>query len=411
MGDAYLALGERDNAIAEYEIAAGLSRNRADADLAVGDLYEIYGELEMAEAAYRQAQGADPSSLTAHIALGQVLQQKEQYGAALAEYEAASELNRGAAWPVLMQGHLYSALGDTTLATDAYRRAIATEPGNVSGYINVGNKFRQELEHEAAMALYEQALAVYPGSAWVREIIGYAYKQRQMYDEALESFTQSLVLDPARSGSYAAMASIYQVWNDPRETAVHFDSQSQQQPDVPWYSGLAAQIYRDLDAVEKATEHYENLLTFVPHYADAHYNLALLYERGSDARAAVRHWNIYLALAAGSQYGEEAETRREALRRVVITDPTDEESVDGQVPIFGSAWLDDFWYYKIEFQRPASDQWQVIGELHYEPVTDGLLGTWDTTGLAEGTYRLRLVVVNLVGQFVPPYELLVTIGP
>jgi len=166
-----------------------------------------------------------------------------------------------------------------------------------------------------------------------------------------------------------------------------------------------------MDAVSEAMSNYERLLTMVPQYADAHYNLAKLYERGSDARAAMYHWNTYLALAAGSQYAPEAESRRQALSRIRITSPTDNEVVSGQVAIRGSANMDGFWYYKVELLNPATGDWQVIGDLHYQPVDDGLLATWSTSGLPSGSYQLRLVVVGQNGQFAPPYELTVRIAP
>lgn len=368
-------------------------------------------ELDMAEAAYHQAVLADPSSMASRIALGQVLLQKERYDSGVSEYRAAAALHKGTAWPLLMEGNLYAHLGDVESARATFEEAIAVDPGNVGGYIKLGNLSRQEKDHEAAMVQYRRAREVYPGAAWTLETIGHSYRGRQMLEEALDSFSQSLSLDPTRTGAYAAMANLYKGWSNPQDTAAHFDLLSRQQPDVPWYAGLAAHIYKTLDKVAEATEHYEKLLTFVPHYADAHYNLALLYERGSDGRTARRHWNTYLALAAGRQYTLEAEARREALRRVVITAPTDDEPVCGQAAIRGSALIDDFWYYKVEFRDPAHGEWQVIGELHYQPVSDGLLETWDTTGLPAGAYRLRLVVVNLTGQFVPPYELQVNVGP
>jgi tetratricopeptide (TPR) repeat protein len=257
------------------------------------------------------------------------------------------------------------------------------------------------------MTEFQRALAVYPSSGWTLEAIGNVYSARQMLNEALDSYSKALTYDPTRTGSYQAVASIYRGWGDPGDTAAHFLALSQEHPDVPWYVGMAAQVYRNMDAVAEATQQYEKLLTFVPRYADAHYYLALLYERGSDARAAMREWNTYLALTAGSQYAPQAEAHREALRRVVITSPADDAQVSGQVAVHGSAAIDNFWYYKIEIQGPVNGEWQVIGDLHYQQVTDGLLETWNTTGLPAGTYRLRLVVVEQTGQFAPPYELTV----
>jgi len=44
------------------------------------------------------------------------------------------------------------------------------------------------------------------------------------------------------------------------------------------------------------------------------------------------------------------------------------------------------------------------------PVANGLLGTWDVGALAPGRYRLRPVVVDETGNFLPPFELWVTVA-
>jgi hypothetical protein len=137
----------------------------------------------------------------------------------------------------------------------------------------------------------------------------------------------------------------------------------------------------------------------------------MLYERTSDARAAMRQWNIYLFLAAASQYAPEAQAHREALQKVTITSPADRQRLSGQVVIRGRASAADFFYYKVEFLAPESDRWQVIGDLVYQPVDQGRLATWDTTGLPAGTYLLRLVIVDHTGNFAPPYTIQVRIAP
>ena len=48
--------------------------------------------------------------------------------------------------------------------------------------------------------------------------------------------------------------------------------------------------------LEEAIKAYERALTLVPQYADAHYNLALAYERLKEPRKALRHWTAYTRL-------------------------------------------------------------------------------------------------------------------
>jgi hypothetical protein len=58
-----------------------------------------------------------------------------------------------------------------------------------------------------------------------------------------------------------------------------------------------------------------------------------------------------------------------------------------------------FAYYKIEVGPGASPQnWTVIKKSS-QPVTDGELATWDTSNWPNGTYTLRLVVIDTSGNY------------
>lgn len=90
--------------------------------------------------------------------------------------------------------------------------------------------------------------------------------------------------------------------------------------------------------------------------------------------------------------------------------PGQNEVVSGQVNVIGTATLGDFQYYKIEAApgTDASGGGQYVGGAH-APVTAGLLATVDTTGLANGVWTLRLVVVDQTGNYIPPCQVTVTV--
>jgi hypothetical protein len=88
--------------------------------------------------------------------------------------------------------------------------------------------------------------------------------------------------------------------------------------------------------------------------------------------------------------------------KVEITSPQMGTEIRGRVPILGSASLPDFQFYKVEFGVGASpSQWNVIGDLHQQPVTDGQLEVWDTTVVPDGVYSLQLQAVRNDGNWVP----------
>ncbi len=81
--------------------------------------------------------------------------------------------------------------------------------------------------------------------------------------------------------------------------------------------------------------------------------------------------------------------------RALILNPPMLSSVSGRVTISGTAQMPDFDTYLLAAGRGINPlNWLQIGAAHSEPVVNGTLAVWDTTGLEDGLYVLRLQVVN-----------------
>lgn len=97
---------------------------------------------------------------------------------------------------------------------------------------------------------------------------------------------------------------------------------------------------------------------------------------------------------------------------VNLTSPRPGARLSGVVQVTGTASIGNFWYYKVEIgigRNPS--QWSVVGDLHYAPVSDGVLETFNTAAFPGGEYSLRLVVVDKTGNFPEPCAVAVTFGP
>ena len=91
-----------------------------------------------------------------------------------------------------------------------------------------------------------------------------------------------------------------------------------------------------------------------------------------------------------------------------LTSPTVNAVLKGAVEFRGSANIDNFDYYKFELRAAGATDWSTL-EMFKEPVTDGFLGTWNTSALPAGAYTFRLVVVDKTGNYPEPCEVNVTI--
>jgi membrane peptidoglycan carboxypeptidase len=85
---------------------------------------------------------------------------------------------------------------------------------------------------------------------------------------------------------------------------------------------------------------------------------------------------------------------------VAILSPLEGAQVTGQVEIIGIAEGPGFTGYELLFapgSAPAELEWVSVGNPGLQPVPGGVLGVWDTGGLAPGLYTLRLRAFDEVG--------------
>ncbi len=94
-----------------------------------------------------------------------------------------------------------------------------------------------------------------------------------------------------------------------------------------------------------------------------------------------------------------------------IEEPKEGAKVRGVVRISGIATHPNFLRYELFYTTwpPQQDRWVLIGDFHYTQQPGGLLGTWDTRGLPDGEYALRLRVVKPDSNYLetPPRKVIV----
>ena len=65
-------------------------------------------------------------------------------------------------------------------------------------------------------------------------------------------------------------------------------------------------VLDELQRPEESIAAYRRAVALAPRYADAHYNLALAYERRGERRRALRHWQAYMRLDNRGPWAEHA---------------------------------------------------------------------------------------------------------
>ncbi len=119
-----------------------------------------------------------------------------------------------------------------------------------------------------------------------------------------------------------------------------------------------------------------------------------------------RQWAVAVGFPIPPDRYDEVASTQPASGDVYISQPQMQQSVRGKVQIFGRAGGQDFSYYRLEVGQGFNPtEWLQVGEDVHQPVEQGLLGTWDTSGL-DGPYVLELLRVRQNHQFERSYLLL-----
>ncbi len=207
--DAYFALGEANaaksntnEAIRDFDTAAGLEPQNAVPVYNKGVLQEQAGLKPDAEASYRSALAKDPGSVQIQTALGLVLADEGSAAeSATLLAQAAPKLTQDAKAAAIYArlGDDYAKQKDYANADQARRQALALNPDDADTHLALADSLMARRQYVAALAEYDAAAKLRPNVAAIQDQRGVAYKNLKQYPKALRAFQQALALDPGNA--------------------------------------------------------------------------------------------------------------------------------------------------------------------------------------------------------------------
>ena len=161
-GNALLALGRCDAAIASYERAIELKGDFAEAFYNRGSALLDARQYERAIESFDSAIAQKPDYLEAHYNRGLALAALGRQAAAIASYDGAIALRPEFAVAHASRGLALFWLNEFDAAIASYGAALAAEPDNADFHYQRGNALRALGRLEEAVAGYDRALALDP---------------------------------------------------------------------------------------------------------------------------------------------------------------------------------------------------------------------------------------------------------
>ncbi|MCY3843252.1 MAG: tetratricopeptide repeat protein [Acidobacteria bacterium] len=198
----YMEVGQVALAEQELREALRLAPDFPDAHYNLGSVLQAQGSVRQAIGSYRRAIAIDPTYSEAHNNLGALLDTTGDRANALAHYrlavefgprEAAAHYNLGLALMARRRAD-----EPVTEAVEAFRQAVALDPGYADARASLGAALLVEGDPEAAIAQYEQAVALDPAAP--RALVELAWLLATAPEGALRDVGRAIALaERARS--------------------------------------------------------------------------------------------------------------------------------------------------------------------------------------------------------------------
>lgn len=114
--------------------------------------------------------------------------------------------------------------------------------------------------------------------------------------EAIALYEQILQILPTHAPSCINLGTIYYNRRQFRQAEQYYRRATEADPEYALAFFDLGNVLDELHRLDDSISAYQSALKLLPQYADAHYNLALAYERKGEKRRALRHWLSYVRL-------------------------------------------------------------------------------------------------------------------
>ena len=152
------------------------------------------------------------------------------------------------------------------------RRPAIANPRGVQDRFLAAVQAEEAGDKPRAMALYEEILGIDPSYAAAHINIGTMFFHLRQFGRAEEHYRSATVADP-------------------EYVLAFFD---------------LGNVLDELQRLDESIAAYRRAVELAPRYGDAHYNLALAFERKGDSRSALRHWQSYIKLDKRGPWADHA---------------------------------------------------------------------------------------------------------
>jgi len=174
-----------------------------------GDAFLAIGKYDYALADYSQTLALTPDTAAAYIGRGETYLRMKKYREALFDIGQALTLKPNDPHALTQRGRAYVGLGEYNRAITDYNKALQIDPGNAETFLNRGRAAFYQRSYDQAIADYNEFLRLSPENATGLYNRGLAYSAHNDQQKAIGDFNGYLRQYPNDADAYLYRAMAY----------------------------------------------------------------------------------------------------------------------------------------------------------------------------------------------------------
>jgi len=285
LGNALLALQQRDEAITNYRHAVGLDPKLTESWTRLGHAHLDLNQLDEAVTAFRAAMRVDAQSPVIRFQLAQALHLAKAYDEAAVltrqlfdalptELDLGRELAR-----------IEFARGGLDAALSACHQVLARQPDDADILSLTGRIYHQQQDLRRAEQSYRAALKINPNDMNTLPFLALLLQDQEQPAEAVEICRRLLRLHPDHANGLCILGWAHRKLRQYAEAIDSFRHCLRIKPDFPQAETQLGQIFKLLGQRDEAVQCFEHVIAHHPDYADAHVALGNLIQDHDPERA------------------------------------------------------------------------------------------------------------------------------
>ncbi len=226
---------------------------------------------------FRRIADLEPGSWESKYNLAIALVRAKQASEALPLLASLTAEHANDANVLAMAASAYESAGNSTLALDAYRKAVTADPGNPDRYLDASRLLMDLNRYDEAVDLVERGLSNAPDNYALTVRLGAIEMMKGDHDKAREAFRKAIAEHPEAALGYVALAQSYmKQGNDDQALKILTGAREKVARDfaLEYVFGLVS--YK-LGQQKQAMEALKNAEDLGPNVVEPHYQLGVLY--------------------------------------------------------------------------------------------------------------------------------------